>query len=506
MDHRKAYDKLLEKVRNLNYILSVRGLLVWDQRTYMPRKAVKFRGRQLSALSEYAHSVITSPEFTSLLETAEKGDYPEGSRERMNLFWLRRTYDRTVKVPLKLQLKLVQKATETEVVWREAKDRNDPSLVLPHLKDLVSLKREVAEHLGYESEPYDALLDGYEPGLRASEVEEVFSYLKRETLKLLTKVMEARESGRVPRPVRGHFPIEDQKKFHLFLLRSIGYDLNAGRLDETTHPFAVRIVPGDVRITTRYHSNDLLDGIFSTLHEMGHALYGLGLPEEYFGEPVGNAPSLAIHESQSRFWENVIGRSPEFWEVFYPFLRAFFPSLYDYSLEEFLFAANDIKPSFVRIEADELTYNLHIILRFEIERALINGNMEVEALPEVWNSKFKEMFGITPPTHREGFLQDIHWYSGGFGYFPTYTFGNVIAAQIRHRMEEDIDVRKAVGSGDFGTILDWLRERIHRHGSMYLPKDLVRQATGEPPNPHYLVSYLREKVERFYTPTHRSAI
>ncbi len=499
MDPKKAYDELVRKVRNLHYITSVRGLMVWDQRTYMPKKAAKFRGLQYAAIAEYAHSVITSPEFVSLLEQAERGDFSPGSREAMNLYWLRRTYNRTVKVPLDLRLELIRTTTETEVIWREAKEKDDPSLVLPNLGEIVRLKREIAEHLGYETEPYDALLDDYEPGLRAKRVEEVFSYVREGTVALLRKVMEARESGKVPKRIEGKFPVIDQRRFHIFMLREIGYDLNAGRLDETTHPFAVRITPGDVRITTRYKEDDVLDGVFSTLHEMGHALYNMGLPEEWFGEPVGNAPSLAVHESQSRFWENVVGRSGEFWEGFYPFLQAFLPTLYDYSLEDFLFAANDMKPSFVRIEADELTYNLHIILRFEIERNLINGKMEVKDLPDAWNSKFKEMFGVEPPTHREGFLQDIHWYSGSFGYFPTYTFGNVIAAQIRAKIMEDIDLYSAIRDWDFASVLSWLRERIHSHGALYLPEELVKRATGEGPNPKYLMEYLREKVERFYS-------
>ncbi len=495
---KSAYEELIEEVRRVHHITSVRSLLGWDQRTHMPRKAVKFRAMQYAALTEYAYNFITSDRFVSLLERAESEGYAEGSRESMNLYWLRRTYEKTVKVPLDLTLRLIRKTTETEVIWREAKAKDRPDLVLPHLKEIVELEREKAAYLGYESEPYDALLDGYEPGLKAEHVERTFSLLKEETVKLLNRVKEARESGRVPETIRGRFPVEDQRRFHLFLLRSIGYDLEAGRLDETTHPFAVRITPGDVRITTRYKEDDVTDGIFSTLHEMGHALYEMGVPEEWFGEPVGSTSSLSVHESQSRFWENVIGRSPEFWERFYPYLQAFFPSLYDVSVEGFLFAVNDMKPSFIRIEADELTYNLHIILRFELERDLINGRLNVEDLPEAWNQKFREMFGITPPTYRQGFLQDIHWFSGSFGYFPTYAFGNVIAAQIRNSMGKDVDIPSAVRSGDFGVILGWLREKIHRHGSLYRPMDLVRRATGEDPNPAYLVDYLREKVERFY--------
>ncbi|NPA80683.1 MAG: carboxypeptidase M32 [Thermotogae bacterium] len=500
MTPKEAYDTLISEVVKVSLLLSVRGLLTWDQRTYMPKKAARFRGMQYSVLAEYAHDFITSDRFRSLLERAEEGDWERNSREGMNLFWLRREYDHQMKLPKELQLRIVKLATEMEVLWREAKRDDDPSKVLPLLKEMVSLKREVAERLGYENEPYDALLDGYEPGLKATEVEEVFSYIKTETVKLLRKVMEARERGKVPNRelFAGRYPVARQREFNLFLLREIGYDLDAGRLDETTHPFAVRITPNDVRITTRYKEEDLPDGIFSTLHEMGHALYGMGLPEEWFGEPVGNAASLSVHESQSRFWENVVGRSPEFWERFYPYLRAFFPNLYGAPMEEFVFLINDIRPSFIRIEADELTYNLHIILRFELERAMINGQLDVSDLPEAWNEKFKEMFGMEPPSHREGFLQDIHWYSGSFGYFPTYTLGNVMAAQIRAKMSDEIDLQRAVREGEFARILGWLRSKIHRHGALYLSKDLINLATGEPPKAKYLMDYLARKVERFY--------
>ncbi|NPB03135.1 MAG: carboxypeptidase M32 [Thermotogae bacterium] len=497
MNAKEAYETLIIKVKKLSYILSARSLLAWDQRTYMPRKAIEFRSKQFSAFAEYEHRFITSEEFAKLLSKAEEGNWPKDSHERMNLFWLRRAHDRMVKIPLDLQLRLVRKSAETEVIWREAKRKEDATLILPHLSEIVSLKREVARHLGYSDEPYDALLDSYEPGLKAKEVERIFYKIKGEILRLLRKVRNSSKKAPV-HLIHGHFPAETQREFNLFILKSIGYDLEAGRLDETTHPFAIRVTPKDVRITTRYKENDITDAIFSTLHEMGHALYNSNLPEEWFGEPVGSAASLSIHESQSRFWENIVGRSFSFWKVFYPFLRAFFPYFWEVSLEDFVFAINGIKPSFIRIEADELTYNLHIVLRFELERALINGELDVKDLPDRWDEKFKELFGIEPRKPSEGFLQDIHWYSGSFGYFPTYTLGNIIAAQLLAKMIQEMDLYELIERGEFKPIVEWLKDRVHRHGSLFLTSELVEKATGEPLNPTHLIGYLSQKVETFY--------
>ncbi len=492
----EAYEELMKISRKLTVFSSLGSLLGWDHRTYMPRFAEKYRSIQFATLMEYIHEIITSDNFGKLLDTAQMGEF--GLRERMNLYWLRRKYEKLKKIPRELVVEEARTSSESVSVWTEAKKDGNFEVVKPYIKKLVQIKREMADALGYEGERYNALLDSYEAGLKAEDLERVFSDLKRETLGLLEKVV---SSGKVAKEniLKGNFPKEKQKEFCEYLLKSIGYDFDRGRLDETVHPFAIRITPNDVRITTKYDEGFISSSIFGTLHEMGHGIYSMNLPEEMWGEPVGEAVSLSVHESQSRFWENIIGRSEAFWKRFYPALQNHFEHFRKIELEDFLFAINEVKPSTIRIESDELTYNLHIILRFEIERDLINGKVEVEDLPEIWNEKFKEIFGFYPKDHSEGVLQDVHWYGGTFGYFPTYTLGNIISAQIFVRMKGEIPVYEMVERGEFEPIILWLKNNVHIKGSLYKTQDLVKEITGEEPRPDYLVEYLKEKVNRFYT-------
>ncbi len=491
----EAYEELLKISRKLTVFSSLDALLGWDHRTYMPRYAVKYRSIQFATLREYIHEVITSDNFGKLLDTAQRGEF--GLRERMNLYWLRRMHERLKKIPRELVVEEARTSSESVSVWAEVKKDGNFNVVKPYIKKLIQIKREIADALGYEGERYNALLDSYEADLKADELEGIFSDLKRETLRLLEKVVSSRKVAK-ENILKGNFPKEKQKEFCEYLLRSIGYDFDRGRLDETVHPFAVRITPNDVRITTKYDEGFISPSIFGTLHEMGHGIYSMNLPEEMWGEPVGEAVSLSVHESQSRFWENIIGRSEAFWKRFYPSLQDHFEHFRKIGLEDFLFAINEVKPSTIRIEADELTYNLHIILRFEIERDLINGKVEVDDLPAIWNEKFKDIFGFYPKDHSEGVLQDVHWYEGSFGYFPTYTLGNIISAQIFARMKREIPVYEMVERGEFEPIILWLKNNVHLKGSLYKTQDLVKEITGDKPRPDYLVEYLKEKVNRFY--------
>ena len=495
MSPTEAYNELLNISRRLTVFSSFGALLGWDQRTYMPKYAGKYRAMQFAVLREYTYEVLTSEKFGEMLEIAEKGEF--GLRERMNIYWWKRAHERLRKIPKELAIEEARVSNESENVWVEAKKTGDFELIKPYIKRIVEIKREIADALGYEGERYNALLDSYEPDLKAEEVERVFSHLKEETLKLLDRVL---SSGKASKEnlLRGNFPKDKQEEFCNYLLRSIGYDFGRGRLDETIHPFATLITPNDVRITTKYEEEFISPSIFGTLHEMGHGLYDMNLPEDMWGEPVGRAVSLSVHESQSRFWENIIGRSEAFWRRFYPDLQRHFEHFSNIDLEDFLFAINEVKPSTIRIEADELTYNLHIILRFEIERDVINGKFDVEELPELWNEKFKNLFGFYPKNHSEGVLQDIHWYGGSFGYFPTYTLGNIISAQIFAKMKEELSVYELVERGEFEPIILWLKNKIHSKGSLYKTKDLIKEVTGEEIKPEYLVDYLRGKVERFY--------
>ncbi len=291
-----------------------------------------------------------------------------------------------------------------------------------------------------------------------------------------------------------HFPKGDQERFALRAAAQIGYDLQAGRLDPTAHPFSTGIGPGDVRITTRYDEDCFSLAFFSVLHETGHALYDQGLPVEHWGAPMGDAVSLGIHESQSRMWENLVGRSLGFWKFFYPEAQKMFPALADVSLEAFHLAVNEVRPDLIRTEADEITYNLHILLRFELERALVKGELQVAELPDAWNDKMRAFLGVTPPNHAQGVMQDVHWSAGHLGYFPTYTLGNLYAAQFFARAERDLgDQEENFSRGDFGALLGWLREKIHRQGKRYRPRQLVQAVTGESLNPEFLIKYLTKK-------------
>jgi len=352
--------------------------------------------------------------------------------------------------------------------------------------------------LGYAAEPYDAHLDDYEPGETAGGLAPVLEELRGALIRILAAVQ---ESGRRPQGevVRRRFPAAAQENFARLAAANIGYDFAGGRLDKTAHPFSTDIGPGDVRITTRFDERNFCQAFFGTLHETGHALYDQGLPADHWGTPRGETVSLGIHESQSRLWENLVGRSLGFWRFFYPKAREVFPVLQDIPLEVFHLAINEVRPSLIRTEADEVTYNLHILLRFELERALMNGDLEVEELPGAFNDKMQAYLGMTPPSPGQGVMQDVHWSAGLFGYFPTYTLGNLYAAQFYARAEADLGpLEEGFAAGDFAPLLTWLREKIHLQGNRLWARPLVKEVTGEGLEPRRLVGYLARKFGALY--------
>jgi carboxypeptidase Taq len=362
----------------------------------------------------------------------------------------------------------------------------------------VDLSRQEAEALGYTTEPYDALLDGYEVGETAAGLESLFGTLRQFLVKLLDPI---RGSSLSPDETVLHrlYPRALQEQFGREAVAQIGYDFAAGRLDPTAHPFSTGLGPGDVRITTRYDEHFFNSAFFGTLHEAGHALYNQGLPPEHWGTPRGQDVSLGIHESQSRMWENLVGRSLGFWRNFFPRAQELFPALGDVALEDFHFAVNRVAPSLIRVEADEVTYNLHIIFRFELERRLINGGLEVRDLPEAWNAKIQEYLGLAPPDNRDGVMQDVHWSAGYFGYFPTYTLGNIYAAQFYAKANEEVGgLEERFARGEFAPFLQWLRDKIHSQGLRYRPRDLVRRVTGEERDSRFLQDYLAGKFKDLY--------
>jgi carboxypeptidase Taq len=441
------------------------------------------------------------PELGQLLANVEGSPLTRDhdSVAAVNVREIRRSYDRAVKLPKELVEELARTTTRAQQVWQEARQADDFAAFRPWLEKIVRLKQQEAEALGYAEVPYDTLLDEYEPGATTAEVTRTFAALRQELVPLVGAIT---ASGRRPQRdlLEREFPVERQQVFGQAAAAAIGFDFTAGRLDVTTHPFCSGTGPGDCRITTRYNPHCLSESLFGILHEAGHGLYEQGLDPEHYGTPIGTAASLGIHESQSRLWENQVGRSRPFWEHFFPRARqVFLDALSDVSLDQFVFAVNNVRPSFIRIEADEATYNMHIILRFELEQALLTGDLKPADVPAAWNEKFQKSFQLTPPSNALGCLQDIHWSMGGLGYFPTYTLGNLYAAQFMEQARQDLgDLDADFRRGEFGRLKGWLNEKIHRPGQRYRAADLCRRVTGKPLSHQPLLRYLRGKYSPLY--------
>jgi carboxypeptidase Taq len=411
---------------------------------------------------------------------------------------IRRGYDRSVKLPKELVEELARVTIQAQQAWQQARQANDFPAFQPWLEKVVKLKREEAQAVGYREHPYDALLDEYEPGATAKEIEQVFAGLRAELVSLIAAIGQAKQ-----RPnsdiLRRDYPVDLQKVFGTAAAAAIGFDFAAGRLDTTTHPFCSGFGPGDCRITTRWNPRFFNESFFGILHEAGHGIYEQGLDADHFGTPRGGFCSLGIHESQSRLWENQVGRGRPFWEHFFPRARQVFASLRDVSLDDWLFAINDVQPSFIRVEADEATYNLHILLRFDLERPLIAGDLAPADVPGAWNETFTKYFGITPPDDARGCLQDIHWSGGMIGYFPTYALGNMYAAQFFAAACRDVPgLTAGFTRGEFAPLKAWLTEKIHCRGRQYRALKLVQVVTGESLSPLPLVRHLRQKFDELY--------
>jgi len=500
MNHIEAYAKLSKKSRETAYLGSAMSLLHWDQRTGIPPKGHPHRIAQLTALAGMLHQRMTDPEIGELLDRVEDSDLVEDplSVEGVNIREWRWSYDRKTRIPEKLAVEIARATGEGESVWERARPENDWDLFKPYLERIVALKREETHALGYENEPYDALLDGYERGVTARDLEPILGRLADALVELLDRIRGS-SVRRNPDLPDFYFPVPDQQIFAESVLHGIGYDMDAGRMDLSAHPFTTGIGPGDVRITTRYGETHFNEGFFAAVHEAGHAMYHQGLPLDHWGNPICRPISLGINESQSRMWENMVARSPSFWRHFYPPARERFPCLTDVSMDDFMFTVNEVRPSLIRVEADEVTYNLHILLRFQLELDLTRGDLEVDRLPEAWNEKTREYLGLTPPDPADGVMQDVHWSGGAIGYFPTYTLGNLYAAQIFSRAERDLGgLDECFARGEFRPLLEWLRERVHSRGARYLPRELLRQVTDEDLEPRYLIDYLGKKYGALY--------
>ena len=498
MNPQQAYTELLTRSKQLYNIGTIRAVVSWDQQVNMPRKGVARRAEMMSYLAQLAHQKATDPRVGDLLAEAEQGQWPQ--EQAANLREWRRDYDQAIRLPEELVRRRAELTSTANAIWQEARASDDFAAFAPALGDLVALSREVADHLGWQAERYDALLDQYEPGLTTAQCDIFFTGLRQSVVPLLQRIT-ASPVKADPGLFRGaDFPVEGQRNLGIAMTRALGFDYDAGRLDISTHPFTTGFGIQDVRLTTRYDLKWPFQSLMGTIHEAGHGMYDQGLALKHEGTPLGNSVSLGIHESQSRFFENNIGRSQPFWMYWFPRFRQTFVGIADHvGFDDLYLFLNDVRPSLIRVEADEVTYNLHIMVRFEIERDLFRGDVQPADLPAAWNAKYRDYLGITPPTNREGVLQDIHWSWAYFGYFPTYSLGTVYAAQLEAALRRDVpDLDDQMAAGEFGAPLRWMREHVHRLGMLYRPAELVEHATGKPPSTDDYVAYLTRKYGALY--------
>ena len=497
----EAYADLLNLGRELALLNSIESLVGWDERVMLPPLGGDFRADQFTFLAGQIHQRWTSPRLGELLNQLAESDLAADphSDTGTTIRQMKRRYEKKTKLPQKLVEEQARLSVLGQQAWQQARKHDHFPTFQPLLERIVDLKREESAALGYAECPYDALLDDFEPGELTSNVTRVLAGLRAELVPLVAAIAETGKQADLSILSRS-FPVAAQRTFSLLAAERIGFDFQRGRLDETAHPFCSGLGPNDCRLTTRYSEHHFNEAFFGTLHEAGHGLYDQGLPGEHYGMPLGDAVSLGIHESQSRMWENFVGRSRAFWEHFYPSLQRTFPGVVDdVSLDDFYFAVNDVRPSLIRIEADEATYNLHILIRFELEQAMINDGLRVADLPGAWRDKYQSYLGIVPPSDADGVLQDIHWSGGAIGYFSTYSLGNLYAAQFFEQATTDLgDLHAQFARGEFQPLLDWLRKQIHRQGQRYTAAELAQRITGKPLSHEPLMRHLRNKMNPLY--------
>jgi carboxypeptidase Taq len=497
------YEQLVALLREGAVLSSAAHLLNWDQETMMPPAAAPARAEELALLARLAHERLTHPGIEELLDGCDADpELAADERTAANLREIRRDYERARKLPAELVAEISLTNSKAMEAWKRARDSRDYGIFCPWMEKQIDLNRRKADCYGLPEggERYDALLEEYEPGMTAARLEEMFEPLRVELIALIAEIT---ASGRQPSQASQQVSVAQplQHELNLLVLKRLGIDLDASRLDTSVHPFSTGIAPGDTRITTRYQDGCFADSLGSTLHEAGHALYEQGLPKRrHWGEPLGEAMGMGTHESQSRLWENHVGRSRVFWQWALPQVRKVFGSAMDsFDVDDLYGAVNAVRPNLIRVESDEATYNLHIMLRFDLERALLRGDLAAADLPHAWNERMRQDLGLEVPDDTRGCMQDIHWSMGAIGYFPTYTLGNLYAAQYWEAINgaiDDLEVR--IASGDFSALLDWLRENIHAHGRRYHAEELCRALTGSDLHHAPLVNHLRTKYADIY--------
>ena len=494
MDTRSTYLNILTELGKLN---SAVALLSWDEETHMPKKGLGTRAETIGKLSRMAFELTISDELGRCIEELEsRDDLPEAEAASVRV--VGKEHRRNKAVPPELFEEFTIAQSKSQAAWAEAKRASDFAMFLPHLEKMVDYTRQFAELYGYEECPYDALLERYEPGMTSDRLRRIIEPLRERLVPFVDRLL---TDGPPPDAsiLSRQYPIDVQRAVARTVLDRIGYDFEAGALDDTTHPFTTQIAPGDVRVTNRYAESDPLSGLFGALHEGGHALYAQGMGEDLYTLQLTEGASCGFHESQSRLIENQIGRSKPFWEFFRPIFVDAFPEVDGVPVDALHRAANAVSRSLIRVEADEVTYNLHIMLRFELETKLLDGSIRVPDLPGLWNDAMKRYVGVVPPNDAAGVLQDVHWSCGLIGYFPSYMLGNLYAAQITRTLRQEIpSLDEQIADGDFTPLLEWLRDRIHRFGAIYEPGDLIVRITGGELSPEPFLEYIHDKYSEIY--------
>ena len=494
-------ESLKEILREVTDLSRASAVLAWDQETYMPRGGVQDRADQLSTLRRLSHVRFASDEVGRLLDALQSGpsDLPFDSDEASLIRVTRRDFDQARKLPAELVAEMAHAGSTAQPVWQKAREDSDFKIYEPYLERNVELNRRLADALGYRERPYDALLDQTEPGLTTDQLETIFADLKKAIVPLVGDI--ARNADAVDDRVlyRGFDP-RIQVRYALDLVTKLGFDTKRGRQDIAPHPFMISFGPGDVRITTRVSAGFFNECLYGSIHESGHAMYSQGIGDNLDHTPLWGGASPGVHESQSRLWENLVGRSQAFWSYFFPSLRNAFPEqLKDADATTLYRAVNKSYPSLIRVEADEVTYNMHILLRFELENELLEGTLKVKDLPDAWNARVKSYLGIDVPNDREGVLQDIHWSGVSFGIFPGYTLGNLIGAQLMEKLRADVPgLDGHIERGEFGVMLGWLQQNVYRHGRKFTPNELLERVTGQPMSSRPWIDYVRAKFGELY--------
>ncbi len=492
-----AMKELWEHFNEIMRLYYIGALLSWDQQVNMPKGSVKGRAEQLALMQNLIHSRIKSDKTSKLIKEAENLE----SLSEIDLAMIReakREYDQAIKIPDELVSKIAKTSSLGHIEWEKAREKSDFSIFKPYLEKIIKLRIEFAEKLDTGPTLYSTLLDLFEPGVTYDYILKVFNGLKPKLVKFVNKLNSVSDKPNQS-ILKKHYDAEKQWQLSLDIIKKLNFDFNTGRQDKATHPFTTSLSSIDTRITTRIREDFLPDCLFSTIHECGHALYQMGFKEEIHDTLLAEGCSMGIHESQSRMWENVVGRSKEFWTYWYPIFQKAFPeNLKNYPMEEFHRSINVVQPSFIRVDADEVTYGLHIILRFELEKMIIEDNLQASELPDLWNAKMEELLGIIPPNDSLGVLQDVHWTSG-FGYFPSYSLGNLYAAQIyNHALKENPSLPQDYEKGEFSNLLNYLKENVHQYGKIYRAPDLIQKITGEDLNPDYFIKYVENKYYPIY--------